>query len=62
MYHCKDLNYLAFDPVLWSRLDGPDKQRVIAQMVEDLKDYFRERNVELEITGEDYASLLPPGA
>jgi len=62
MYHCKDLNYLAFDPFLWSRLEAPDKQKVRAQMVEDLKDYFRERSVAVEITEQDFASLLAPGA
>jgi LEA14-like dessication related protein len=62
MHHCKDLNYLAFDPFLWSRLEAPDKQKVRAQMVEDLKDYYRERSVAVEITEQDFASLLAPGA
>ncbi|NLE27148.1 MAG: DEAD/DEAH box helicase family protein, partial [Clostridiaceae bacterium] len=62
MYHCRDLNYLAFDPFLWSRLDASDQLKVRLQMVEDLKDYYRNRSVALEITEEDCVSLLPPKA
>jgi hypothetical protein len=40
MYHAKDLNKIAFDPVLWEKLDDSDIKLIKKQMFSDGKDYF----------------------
>lgn len=40
MYHAKDLNKIAFDPVLWEKLDDTDIALIKKQMLADGKDYF----------------------
>ena len=55
-YHCKDLNYIALDPVLAEKLTQ-DNFRVIAhQMIEDLKDYYQK--IDIELSESDYVFLL----
>lgn len=40
MYHCKDLNKIAFSPDLWRRLiESRDLEKLKTKMAEDLKDY-----------------------
>ncbi len=49
VYHCKDLDRLAFDPVLFEKLSAQDFMLASRQMVEDCRDYYRKRlNVELD--------------
>lgn len=40
MYHAKDLNKIAFDPVLWEKLNSADIELIREQMLSDGKDYF----------------------
>ena len=40
MYHAKDLDKLAFDAVLWEKLDSTDIELIKRQMFEDGDDYF----------------------
>nr|MBF0221039.1 DEAD/DEAH box helicase family protein [Desulfobulbaceae bacterium] len=56
-YHCKDLNYLAMDPVLINNLTPGHHQKIIEQMVQDLRNYFDKLQVSLSVS--DYAFLLP---
>ncbi|NLZ79349.1 MAG: DEAD/DEAH box helicase [Gammaproteobacteria bacterium] len=48
VYHCKDLNLVGFDPVLWEKLDAADLQRVRQQYLEDAREYFGKLGIELE--------------
>lgn len=48
VYHCKDLNLVGFDPVLWEKLDAADLQRVRQQYLEDAQEYFGKLGIELE--------------
>ena len=45
MYHTKDLDKLAFDAVLWEKLESSDIELIRKQMFEDGKSYF-DKNVE----------------
>ncbi|NOH56620.1 DEAD/DEAH box helicase [Alteromonas sp. 07-89-2] len=45
MYHAKDLDKLAFDAVLWEKLESSDIELIRRQMLEDGKSYF-DKNVE----------------
>jgi hypothetical protein len=45
MYHAKDLDKLAFDAVLWEKLESSDIESIRRQMFEDGKSYF-DKNVE----------------
>jgi len=56
-YHCKDLNYLAMDPVLINNFSTDDYQRIIKQMVQDLRDYYSK--LEISLSESDYSFLLP---
>jgi len=40
MYHSKDLDKLAFDPVLWEKLESGDIELIKEQMLEDGRSYF----------------------
>lgn len=40
MYHAKDLDKLAFDAVLWEKLQKEDLILIKSQMIRDGKDYF----------------------
>jgi superfamily II DNA or RNA helicase len=40
MYHSKELDKIAFDAVLWEKLDNSDKALIKKQMLLDGKDYF----------------------
>ena len=40
VYHAKDLDKLAFDAVLWEKLESSDIELIKKQMFEDGKDYF----------------------
>lgn len=41
LYHCQDLNRVAFEPNLWARLTaGDDLKRIRKQMEEDLQSYY----------------------
>lgn len=48
VYHCKDLNLVGFDPVLWDKLDAADLQRIKQQYLEDAREYFGKLGIELE--------------
>ena len=40
MYHAKDLDKLAFDAILWEKLESSDIELIRKQMFEDGKSYF----------------------
>ena len=43
MYHCKDLNNIAFSFSLWNRINSKkDLQKIRMKMLTDLEDYFKE--------------------
>lgn len=46
VYHAKDLNIVAFDPVLWEKLTPECFVRIKQQMEQDGKDYFGKFGVE----------------
>jgi superfamily II DNA or RNA helicase len=48
IYHCKDLNYIAFDPSLWETLEKHDFSGYSDQMNEDLKAYYQKLNIVIE--------------
>lgn len=56
-YQCKDLNYLALDPVLINTLTTDQYKKIIEQMVQDLQDYYKK--LEIPISEADYSFLLP---
>ena len=56
-YHCKDLNYLALDPVLIKTLTTEQHKKIIDQMVQDLQNYYQK--VEISLSEKDYSFLLP---
>jgi superfamily II DNA or RNA helicase len=42
MYHCKDLNHIAFSSYLWQKINNySDLHKIKNKMVEDLEDYYR---------------------
>jgi hypothetical protein len=43
MYHSKELNKIAFDPVLWDKLESTDNDLVIKQLLSDGNKYFETR-------------------
>ncbi|WP_052380254.1 MULTISPECIES: DEAD/DEAH box helicase [unclassified Pseudoalteromonas] len=47
VYHAKDLNLVAFDPVLWEKLTPDCFELIKKQMKQDGKDYFGKFGVEL---------------
>ena len=40
MYHSKELNKIAFDPVLWDKLENTDNDLVMKQLLADGSEYF----------------------
>jgi len=43
MYHCKDLNHIAFSPGLWNRINNKeDIDKIKTSFINDLKDYYKE--------------------
>jgi hypothetical protein len=43
MYHCKDLNNIAFSFSLWNRINNEnDLRKIRMKMLTDLEDYFKE--------------------
>jgi len=56
-HHCKDLNYIAIDPVLQHQLDEKELAAIRRQMREDLEKYYA--RLEIEIEPLDYEFLLP---
>lgn len=40
MYHSKELNKIAFDPVLWDKLENTDNDLVMKQLLSDGSEYF----------------------
>lgn len=55
-YHCKDLNYIAMDPILINNLVADDYQKITRQMVEDLQGYYGKLGIQL--SEPDYSFLL----
>jgi hypothetical protein len=42
MYHCKDLNCIAFSSYLWKKINNEsDIQKIRNKMIEDLENYYR---------------------
>lgn len=42
MYHCKDLNHIAFSSYLWQKINNDsDLRKIRSKMIEDLEDYYR---------------------
>ena len=56
-HHCKDLNYIAIDPVLQRQLEAKELAAIRRQMREDLEKYYA--RLEIEIEPGDYDFLLP---
>ncbi len=56
-YHCRDLKYIAMDPVLREHLNDADDQKIREQMVADLKKYYARLEISLEV--DDYLFLVP---
>ncbi len=56
-YHCRDLNYIAMDPVLAEKLTREDYRSVTNQMVDDLREYYKKLHIDL--SDDDYSFLLP---
>ena len=56
-YQCKDLNYLALDPILIKSLTTDQYKKITEQMVQDLQDYYEK--LEIPLSEADYSFLLP---
>ncbi len=42
MYHCKDLNHIAFSSYLWQKINNDsDLHKIQSKMIKDLEDYYR---------------------
>ncbi|MBU2515890.1 DEAD/DEAH box helicase family protein [bacterium] len=54
--YCKDLNYIGLDNILREKLQQEDYEKIISQMVQDLKDYYSKQDIEIVET--DYSFLL----
>lgn len=45
MYHCKDLNNIAFSNILWNQINNVDDiQKIKKKFFDDLVDYYKELN------------------
>ena len=43
MYHCKDLNNIAFSNILWNQINNQDDiKKVKKKFFDDLVDYYKE--------------------
>lgn len=56
-YHCKDLNYLALEPVIIKNLTHEDYKNIIEHMVQDLLTYYDK--LQIPLSESDYSFLLP---
>jgi superfamily II DNA or RNA helicase len=56
-YHCRDLNYIAMAPELTDSLENKKRQKITDQMINDLKDYYA--NLQIDLSELDYSFLLP---
>jgi len=56
LYHCKDLNYIALDPVLINTLKLEEYEKITTQLIQDLLAYYKK--LEISISDEDYFYLL----
>ena len=57
LYHCRDLNYIALDPVLSKKLTVAQYQQITSQLKQDLVDYYQQ--LDIALTYDHYAFLLP---
>ncbi len=55
-YHCRDLNYLAMDPVLVKKLTSQEYKEILQQMKGDLIDYYDKQDISL--VDDDYSFLF----
>ena len=55
-YHCTDLNYLAIDPILINNLTTDQYNKIVEQMVQDLRAYYEK--LEIPLSKSDYSFLL----
>lgn len=55
-YHCKDLNYIALDPTLVNNIKSEQYDKIIEQMVHDLREYYEK--IGISISEDDYSFLL----
>ncbi len=55
-YHCRDLDYIAMDPDLVTKLTREHYENIIKQMVQDLCDYYEKLGISL--VEPDYSFLL----
>ncbi|HIP63889.1 MAG TPA: DEAD/DEAH box helicase [Deltaproteobacteria bacterium] len=55
-YHCKDLNYIAMDPVLVKSLTKEESKEICQQMKDDLINYYDKQDITL--IDEDYLFLF----
>lgn len=47
MYHCKDLNYISFDPYLWEQITQDDLSKIQKQMLTDLENYYNKLDINI---------------
>ena len=55
MNHCKDLNYISFDTVLWKKFTDEDKILIQQQMLDDLDNYYQK--LQITFSSEEKESL-----
>ena len=53
MYHCKDLNIISLDAVLWEKLNQSDLEKIKNKLVDDGKEYY-EKFVEITLKDSDF--------
>ncbi len=56
-HHCRDLNYIAIDPILIKELTEDEISGICRQMAEDLENYYEKTGIRIE--RQDYDWLLP---
>lgn len=47
VYHCKDLNVIGFDPILWEKLGDSSLASITKQYIQDGIDYYKKHSVVL---------------
>ncbi len=57
LYHCRDLDYIALDPILGKNLSTEQYQKITNQLVQDLLDYYQK--LDISLTDRHYDFLQP---
>jgi len=45
MHHCKDLNYISFDTILWEKFNDKEHLMIVDKMLTDLDKYYSKLNI-----------------